>query len=105
MTNPSAVPQAPVNTPATPPEPGAPAAPAGDAFAWLSERETTWVGWGTGALLGLLCFVFGARGLYAYWRGEPPDNAKGIPSPGFAAGMFVFGAWVLWVFWNSKMPG
>lgn len=94
----------PVTQPVTPPEPGAPAAPPIDIFAWLSERETTWTGWATGVLLGTLCVVFGARGLYAYWRGEPPDKEKGIPSPPFAAGMLVFGAWVLWVFWNSKMP-
>lgn len=76
-----------------------------DVFAWLNDRETTWTGWGTGVAIGLLCFVFGLRGLYAYWRGEPPDKEKGIPTPPFAAGMFVFGAWVLWVFWNSKLPG
>jgi hypothetical protein len=92
-----------------PPEPGLPATatrePVPDIFTWLAERETTWAGWITGVLLGFFCVVFGARGLYAYWRGDPPNKEKGIPSPPFAAGLLVFGAWVLWVFWNSKLPG
>jgi hypothetical protein len=99
------------NSPAAPapPEPGVSAPPTReppfDVFAWLAERETTWVGWGTGILIGILCFGFGLRGVVAYWRGEPPDKEKGIPTPPFAFGMLVFGAWVLWVFWNSKLPG
>lgn len=99
------------NSPASPspPEPGLPATstrePALDVFAWLSERETTWTGWGTGVAIGVACFAFGLRGVVAYWRGEPPDKKKGIPTPPFAFGMLAFGAWVLWVFWNSKLPG
>lgn len=92
-----------------PPEPGVPALPAGepplDIFAWLSEREPTWTGWGTGVAIGILCVVFGLRGVYAYWRGESPDKDKAVPSLPFALGMLAFGAWVLWVFWNSKLPG
>ena len=79
--------------------------PALDVFAWLSERETTWIGWSTGVAIGVACLAFGLRGAVAYWRGEPPDKGKGIPTPSFALGMLVFGAWVLWVFWNSKLPG
>lgn len=99
------------NSPAapTPPEQGVLAPPSHeptiDVFGWLAERETTWFGWGTGLAIGVLCFVFGLRGVYAYWRGETPDKEKAIPSLPIAIGILVFGAWVLWVFWNSKLPG
>lgn len=92
-----------------PPEPGVPAPFASelplDIFAWLGERELTWTGWGMGVATGILCVAFGLRGFYAFWRGETPDKKKAIPSLPFAIGMLVFGIWVLWVFWNSKLPG
>lgn len=95
----------------TPPEPGQPASPApasepfADIFAWLGEREPTWTGWGVGVALGFFSVVFGLRGVWAYWRGETPDKEKGIPTLPFALGLLAFGAWVLWVFWHSKLPG
>ena len=91
-----------------PPVSGAPATPAPepplDIFAWLGEQEPTWTGWGTGVALGFFSVVFGLRGVYAYWRGEPPDKEKGIPALPFALGMLVLGAWVLWVFWMTGLP-
>lgn len=92
----------------TPPEPGVPAIvsePVLDIFAWLGERELTWTGWSMGVLTGTLCVLFGLRGIHAFWRGETPDKERAIPTLPFALGMLVFGAWVLWVFWNSKLPG
>ena len=92
-----------------PPEPGAPAKPTSepfvDIFAWLGEQEPTWTGWGTGVAIGILSVGFGLHGVYAYWRGEVPDKEKGIPTLPFALGLLAFGTWVLWVFWNSRLPG
>jgi len=55
-------------------------------------------------IIGILCVAFGARGVYAYWRGEPPDKEKGIPTLPLALGLLVFGLWVLWVFGVSRVP-
>lgn len=92
-----------------PPAPGAPATPAAepplDIFAWLSEQEPTWAGWGTGVALGFFSVVFGLRGVYAHWRGEAPNKEKGIPTLPFALGLLTFGTWVLWVFGISRLPG
>ena len=99
-------------TASTPSEPAGIVPPKGsaadkgfDTFAWLSEREPTWTSWSVGAGIGVLCVLFGARGIYAHWRGEAPNKEKGIPALPMALGLFVFGTWVLWVFGISRLPG
>jgi hypothetical protein len=94
------------------PEAGGTAPSAGNAsaspfelFSWLSGQEPTWTSWTIGILVGFLCVVFGAQGIHARWRGEPPDKEKGIPPLPLALGLFVFGVWVLWVFAISRLPG
>ena len=91
-----------------PPEPGVPAeatpAPSLDIFAWLGEQEPTWAAWSVSVALGFFCVVFGLRGVYAYWRGEPSGKDKGIPALPSALGLVVFGAWVLWVLGVSRLP-
>ena len=94
-----------------PPTPGGIAPPKGEApdkgfdiSAWLNAQEPTWTGWAVGVGLGVLCVLFGLRGIYAFWRGEAPNKEKGIPAMPMALGFLVFGAWVLLVFGVSGFP-
>ncbi len=76
-----------------------------DISAWLNQQEPTWTAWTVGVGLGALCVVFGLRGIYAFWRGEPPDKEKGIPALPLSLGLLIFGGWVLLVFGISGLPG
>ena len=87
----------------TPPQDGAPNK-GFDITAWLNAQEPTWTSWAVGAGLGVLCVLFGLRGLYAFWRGEPPNKDKGIPAPPLSLGLLVFGGWVILSFGVSGFP-
>jgi hypothetical protein len=64
-----------------------------DVFAWLEKSPPTWTAWTVGLLVGLGSVIYGARGLYAYWRGEPPG--KMTPSAVMGVGYIAFGAWIV----------
>lgn len=81
-----------------------PANPVDDLFQWFRDQDPTWTSWTVGLILAIACAAIGLRGLYGWWRGDPPRPKDMVPGLMGALGYLVFGGWVLIAFVARGLP-
>lgn len=79
--------------------------PVDDLFQWFTDQHPSWTSWLIGVGLAFACAAIGLRGLYGWWRGEPPRPKELVPGLAGSVGYLVFGAWVLAALLLRGMPG